>query len=268
MKKVVTIAATVVLAISSLAGCAKTNEASSLKDELAAIEAKSMEYENMDWDVPQQEANQLTYDWYMLWDDELNSIWGRLKDKVSDKYKDTLLEGQRDWISWRDANMKEDGLQALGGSLQAQLENSTAEYITRARVYYLASCLAEAEGDPLELPSEIEDLIYDAQPDVGYVLQKFQGQHIFDESRGACVGVEKSADCDYGIEDSEWTIWVTGGDILTDLDVLTYTRNSVIFHKTNGGFESYYKLGFNMEGSVTLYYGHALDEWEDEVVCD
>lgn len=50
-------------------------EAESIQDEIAKVEVKSCEYENADWSsMGQQEMNQLTAQWYQLWDDELNSL--------------------------------------------------------------------------------------------------------------------------------------------------------------------------------------------------
>jgi len=81
---------------------AETDEKETIQDELARIELKSLEFENADWDsMPQQEMNQLTGQWYMLWDEELNSLWGRLSDELDAQKKTEVLEEQRAWIKER-----------------------------------------------------------------------------------------------------------------------------------------------------------------------
>lgn len=51
---------------------------------MAEIESKSLAYENADWSLPQQEMNAKGYEWFALWDDELNALWGRLTATLSE----------------------------------------------------------------------------------------------------------------------------------------------------------------------------------------
>ncbi|WP_022761634.1 lysozyme inhibitor LprI family protein [Butyrivibrio sp. AD3002] len=128
-----------------------------LQSELAKVEAKYQEYENLDWaSMPQQPANVTTYEMYTLWDEELNSLWSRLIEKVTPEEKEELLNDQRAWIKRKEAAVKEAGNEALGGTLQPQLENGTACVYTRKRTYYLATVLAKALGEDFEIPSEVE----------------------------------------------------------------------------------------------------------------
>lgn len=99
------------------------------------------------------------------------------------------------------------------------------------------------------------------------VFKKFEGQWIFDKKRGACVGIEPSAECGLGDVNSTWTIWVTGGDIITDLDVVSYATDSVSFKKTIGDHEAYYKIEFTNKGAVRFSYGRTEDMTDDVLIC-
>jgi uncharacterized protein YecT (DUF1311 family) len=135
-------------------------QSKSIQDELAEIELKSAEYENADWgSMGQQDMNQLTAEWYQLWDDELNSLWSRLSDELDAETKAKVLEEQRAWITRKDENIKGAGAAVYGGSLQAQLENTVAEEMTRARAYVLAGYLAEVRNEVFTVPSEVQESI-------------------------------------------------------------------------------------------------------------
>ena len=112
--------------------------------ELAGIKAQSDEIDDKltnDSSLTQGDMNQLSAQMYKLWDDELNSIWGRLKDKLDDDTMSKLTEDERNWIADKEAKVKAAGADAEGGSLQPLLENSEAAELTQARVYYLAQYL-------------------------------------------------------------------------------------------------------------------------------
>lgn len=245
------------------------SEAESIQDEIAKVEAKSCEYENADWSsMGQQEMNRLTAEWYWLWDDELNSLWNRLSDELDAETKAKVLDEQRAWIKRKEENVKGAGAAASGGSLQPQLENSTAEEMTRARAYILAEYLAAVRNETFTIPPEIQESIDKADPSLNDVFEKFEGQWIFDEERAACVGIERTETCAYGVEGSNWTVWVTGGDVISDLDVHGYTGNSIIFKTTHDGYDTFYELSFNPANSITFAFGTSLDAMEDVIVCD
>jgi uncharacterized protein YecT (DUF1311 family) len=245
------------------------NGSESIQDELARIESESADYENADWgSMGQQDMNQLTAEWYKLWDDELNSLWSRLKDTLDDKAMASVLKEQREWLMRKNENIKGAGASVYGGSLQPQLENSVAEEMTRARAYILAGYLADAKGESFTIASDIQASIATADPDLDEVFEKFEGQWIFDINRGACVGVERTKDCDYGVEGSEWTVWITGGDLISDLDVYGYTENSIVFHTSESDVESFYRLSFNVDNALIFEYGHLLDAMDDVIVCE
>ncbi len=245
------------------------SEAQSIQDEIAEVEVKSCEYENADWSsMGQQEMNQLTAQWYQLWDDELNSLWSRLSDELDAETKVKVLDEQRAWIRRKEENVKGAGAAAFGGSLQPQLENSTAEEMTRARAYILAGYLADVRNESFTIPPEIQESIDMADPSLDDVFKKFEGQWIFDERRGACVGIERTETCAYGVEGSNWTVWVTGGDIISDLDVYGYTGNSIIFKTAHDGYDAFYELSFNPANSINFAYGTSLAAMDDVIICD
>lgn len=245
------------------------SETESIQDEIAKIETKSSEYENADWSsMGQQEMNQLTAQWYQLWDDELNSLWSRLSDELDAEAKEKALEEQRAWIKRKEENVKGAGAAAFGGSLQPQLENTTAEEMTRARAYTLAAYLADVRNEPFTISPEIQESIDTADPSLDDVFQKFEGQWIFDVERGACVGIERTETCTYGVEGSNWTVWVTGGDIISDLDVYGYAGNSILFKVAHDSFDAFYELSFDMTNSVNFAYGTSLDAMDEVIVCE
>lgn len=104
-------------------------------------------------------------------------------------------------------------------------------------------------------------------PSLNDVFEKFEGQWIFDEERGACVGIERTENCAYGVEGSNWTVWVTGGDIISDLDVYGYTGDNIIFKVAHDGYDAFYMLIFNMDGSINFEYGTSLAAMDDVIVC-
>lgn len=245
------------------------NEVETIQDEIAKVEIASCEFENADWDsMGQQEMNRLTAQWYQLWDEELNSLWSRLSDELDAETKEKVLAEQRAWIKRKEANVKGAGATAFGGSLQPQLENSTAEEMTRARAYILAGYLAEVRNESFTIPTEIQEEIDAVDPDLNDIFEKFEGQWIFDEERGACVGIEKTETCAYGVEGSNWTVWVTGGDVISDLDVYGYTENYIVFKVAHDGYDAFYELFFNMEDSINFAYGPSLLEMDEVIVCN
>ena len=178
------------------------------------------------------------------------------------------VDEQRAWIDRKEKNVKGAGMAAFGGSLQPQLENDTAKDMTRARTYILAGYLAGVRNENFIISSEIQESIDMADPSLNEIFEKFEGQWIFDKERGACVGVEKTETCAYGVEGSNWTVWVTGGDIISDLDVYGYTENNIIFKVTHDDYDAYYELLFNMDNLLSFAYGTSLGAMDDIIVCD
>ena len=71
----------------------------------------------------------------------------------------------------------------------------------------------------------------------------------------------------YGVKGSSWTVWVTGGGILSDLDVYGYTEDTIIFKIERDGYDDCYELSFDQSGALNLAYGTSLDVMDDVIVC-
>ena len=246
------------------------NHVESIQEEIARVEEQSREHCDIDSsNMGQQEMNYHSAQWYKLWDDELNSLWSRLSDELDAETKARVLEEQRAWIKRKEGNATAAGVQALGGSLQPLLESETAAEMTRARVYVLAGYLAEVRNEAFTISPEIQESLDAAEPNLDDVFAQFEGQWIFDERRGACVGVERTENCAYAVEGSNWTIWVTGGDLFSDLDVYGYTERNILFKLSSG---TYYNLSFGMDGELFLEYMPSLEleAYEDfeTIICN
>ncbi|MCR4999394.1 MAG: hypothetical protein K6A05_06085 [Lachnospiraceae bacterium] len=81
----------------------------------------------------------------------------------------------------------------------------------------------------------------------------------------AQIGIEPTDECEYGVLDSNWTVWVTGGDLLSDLDVIDYTSSTIDFMTSSG---AYYQLGHTMAGGVSLDYGTERGEWTETIYAN
>lgn len=249
------------------------SEVESIQTEIAKVEEMSREHCNIDSsNMGQQQMNEHSAQWYQLWDDELNSLWKRLSDELDAETKAKVLEEQRSWIKRKEGNVTAAGLEALGGSLQPLLESETAAAMTRARVYILAGYLAEVRNEPFTISTEIQESLDEADPSLDDIFAQFEGQWIFDAERGACVGIERTEACTYGVEGSDWTIWVTGGGIFSNLDVYGYTENNILFKITHDDFDAFYELSFGTDHKLILTYRtslspDAMNDY-DVIVCD
>ncbi len=239
------------------------NPAVSIQDEIASVEATYQEKMNAidSASAPQSEMNQNAADCFQLWDNELNALWSRLSDELDADRKEDLLDDQRKWVQKKETEVTNAGAEAEGGTLQPLLEYSKGTELIRARCYYLAGLLAEIRGEDFTVSEEIEAELQAANPTLEDVFKSFQGEYFFDEERGAVIGIEPTAECDYGKEGSTWTVWVTGGDLLSDLDVIDFTSSTIDF-KTESG---YYQLGHTMAGGVSLDYGTEQGAWTDTI---
>lgn len=241
----------------------------SIQDEIAKVEKKSLKYKNADWSrMSQSRMNQVSAKWYQLWDDELNSLWHRLSDELDAKTRMRLLKEQRAWIKRKEGNVEAAGMSARGGSLQAQVENTTAKELTRARVYILAGYLAEARNESFTISSEIQDSIDKDDPSLEDVFKKFERKWTFDKNSGACVGIERSETCTYHVKGSNWIVWVTDGVVMSDLDVYGYTQDNILFKVKRNGTAIFYELKFNMNNSINLDSGTSLDKMDNVIICD
>lgn len=116
---------------------------SEIDEELADIASQSdaLEQRMETEDLTQTELNEISAQNYQLWDDELNSIWSRLKETLDDSTMEELTSGERKWISNRDEEMQAAGADYEGGSMQQMVESDKGAELTKERVYELAEYL-------------------------------------------------------------------------------------------------------------------------------
>lgn len=120
-----------------------SSEIVAINAELSKLEKEALNMTNQleSGRLAQQEMNHLSYDLYKMWDDELNRLWQRIKNKMDADEMKQLTINERQWIKAKEQAVKEAGKEAEGGSLQPLLENTEAAQLTRERVYELANIL-------------------------------------------------------------------------------------------------------------------------------
>lgn len=118
------------------AGTAIDSELSEL-----AAQAAALEEQINNGALSQSELNQLSLELYTLWDDELNSMWGRIKEILPGDEMAQLTDEELVWIDEKEAAIAEAGAEVEGGSMQPFVEQTTAARLTRIRVYELAEYL-------------------------------------------------------------------------------------------------------------------------------
>ncbi|MBO5371664.1 MAG: DUF1311 domain-containing protein [Lachnospiraceae bacterium] len=120
-----------------------TEITSDIDAELAAIEAEAeiLNTSLQSGELSQIELNATSAELYKLWDDELNSIWSRLKEKLDAETMATLTEEEIAWINEKETTIAEIGEEYGAGTIRPLIENDKAAEMTRERVYELAELL-------------------------------------------------------------------------------------------------------------------------------
>lgn len=112
----------------------------------------------------QGEMNRLSGEIYTLWDDELNNLWSKLQEALSEDEMSALVTEEREWIAYKEAEMEAAGTPYEGGSMQPLVINQKAAELTRDRVYVLAAYLGEKIGQTVnELMLGYSSLYVDTQ---------------------------------------------------------------------------------------------------------
>ncbi|OON85188.1 hypothetical protein BXO88_13600 [Oribacterium sp. C9] len=127
---------------------------SSLTDELSRVEKVTEKYEDLfKIGEAQLELNMASGYTYMIWDEELNSLWKRFSSSADAATKERVLRDERNWIAMKEEVMIENiGRREDSGSIYPMLENSFLQNITRNRCDILASELAKITGESFTLP--------------------------------------------------------------------------------------------------------------------
>ncbi|MDO5156455.1 MAG: lysozyme inhibitor LprI family protein [Eubacteriales bacterium] len=222
----------------------------SLQEEIDAVEAKSVEYEKANWDIPQQEMNSKSNEWYMLWDDELNALWSRLGKTLSEDKMTALQEEQIAWVKRKEQNVCAAGLEAYGGSMQPLLENSTAMTMTRARVYELAKILAEAKQETFTISETVQNSIAGVDVSLDSVFEALKGDYYPTDELNIriCPLAESDFTADNFPEGTKWVFYYSHSDVLTEANIYAYNKDALIFKKA----DTYYAIQKGMEGDVMI----------------
>ena len=105
--------------------------------------------------------------------------------------------------------------------------------------------------------------------DLNQVFEQFEGSWIFDSRRGAAVMVEKANDSMYTFPGASWVVSISGGDVMTDLDVVEYTSNTISFCKKNADGDYYYKLSFGDDvKSIEMACGDTQNAADSVLICN
>ena len=239
--------------------------AESLQEELARIEAKSSELEDK---INSSESYMAMSDYSMelhdLWENEINSLWSRLSNKLDPKTKKRILAQQRIWIKRKDKYSQSVGELALGGRLQSHFEYRHAISMTQARSYILAKYLAEVTNEKFTVPEDLNKTIHSLEPFLDDVFKLFEGQWKAEDNikmiEGLRLIVERSDSCFYEVEGSKWTVWVSDGLLLSDKNLYDYTGEYIIFKVSKNGKNIFYKLMQNYDESIDLTGWDSLEK--------
>ena len=126
----------------------------SLQEELNNIDKITQKYKLLaESALSQGEINVASRWFYVIWDTELNNLWGRFSDLADQDTKEKLLEEQSNWIAMKDeVTLLSIGSQEENGSMYPMLVNSLWEENTRDRAYFIANELAKIEGESFIIP--------------------------------------------------------------------------------------------------------------------
>ncbi len=86
----------------------------------------------------QSEMNMASAELYQKWDDTLNIIWKLLESELDETAMEQLRAEEREWINFKETEVKAAGKEMEGGSMQPFLESEKATELTKERVYELA----------------------------------------------------------------------------------------------------------------------------------
>lgn len=129
--------------VTEMCGFSSYNIKESLESRVAFTEELALEIENSIQNDPltQLEYNEKTNQLYEMWDSDLNAIWSDLKVILDAEGFDKLLQEQREWITWKEAEIQKAGADYEGGSMQPMVMNQKAAELTKIRVYELLEYL-------------------------------------------------------------------------------------------------------------------------------
>lgn len=118
-------------------------QVSTIEKELQTIaqQASELKTQLSNENLSQDDMNRISREIFVLWDDELNSMWSRLIEILPEEIMDQLTDEELAWISEKEAAVAAAGAEVAGGSMQPLVENTKAAELTEVRVYELAEYL-------------------------------------------------------------------------------------------------------------------------------
>ena len=126
---------------------------------LLAQPAAEAEADECDDPQTQMALNLCALAYYEAADAELNQVWAdvvtvmRAADAARERgdrqpgYYETLLEAQRAWLKYRDAECMSQSFMARGGTMQPMLDSQCKAYLTEERTEQLRSLAAGLEPE-------------------------------------------------------------------------------------------------------------------------
>lgn len=108
-------------------------------------------------------------------------------------------------------------------------------------------------------------------PELDALFERFKGNWVFDSARGAVIYIGRFEESGWAMlpelfpnETPSWIVSVTGGDILTDCEAISWTNDSILFHK-NGHYSQIRSTEF---GGIEYTYGNSPDRLDDRIRSD
>lgn len=130
------------------------SNSTSLQNELENIEKITQKYTPLAQAAQSQMEMNISSNWFfVIWDTELNNLWGRFSNSADEQTKENFLAEQRNWIAMKEeATLLSLGPREENGSMYPLLQNSFLEEITKNRAYVLANELAKIKGESFVMP--------------------------------------------------------------------------------------------------------------------
>lgn len=130
------------------------SNSSSLQAELKNINTITQKYTLLAESAQTQGEMNTASQWlYVIWDTELNSLWGRFSSLAVQDTKEMVFEEQKNWIAMKEeVTLMSLGSQEENGSMYPMLVNSLWEEKTKNRAYFIANELAQIKGESFTMP--------------------------------------------------------------------------------------------------------------------
>lgn len=130
----------------------------SLQQELENMEKIIQKYTPLAEAAQTQGEMNVSSKWFfVIWDTELNNLWGRFSHSADQQTKEKILAEQRNWVAMKEeVTLLNIGTSEENGSMYPLLQNAFLEEITKNRAYVLANELAKIKGESFAMPERSE----------------------------------------------------------------------------------------------------------------